>query len=46
LPEVLGICDRIVVMSEGRVTADIPRAEADQELIMRYALPASGATIQ
>jgi L-arabinose transport system ATP-binding protein len=41
LPEVLGICDRIVVMSEGRITAIIPRSEATQEGVMHFALPQS-----
>ncbi len=29
LPELLALCDRILVMSEGRLTADIPRAAGD-----------------
>jgi len=37
LPEILGICDRILVMHEGRITADLPRGEADQEVIMKAA---------
>lgn len=36
LPELLGICDRIYTLSAGRVTADVPRAEADQEVLMQY----------
>ena len=35
LPELLALCDRILVMSEGRLTAEIPRAEATQETIMQ-----------
>ena len=31
LPELLALCDRVLVMSEGRLTANIPRAEATQE---------------
>ena len=34
LPEILGMSDRVVVMSEGVVTDDICRADADQERIM------------
>ncbi|GAB7193140.1 sugar ABC transporter ATP-binding protein [Kineococcus sp. NUM-3379] len=34
LPEVLGMADRVLVMHEGRITADIPRAEADERSIM------------
>ena len=37
LPEVLGLSDRIVVMSEGRVVAILDRAEASPKLIMRHA---------
>jgi rhamnose transport system ATP-binding protein len=34
LPEVLGMADRILVMHEGRLTANIPRARADEEVVM------------
>jgi len=34
LPEVLTISDRIVTMREGRVTGEINRAEANQEILM------------
>ncbi len=34
LPEVLAMSDRIVVLHEGRTTAEIPRAEATQERVM------------
>lgn len=37
LPEVLGLSDRIVVMSQGRVMATLDRAEATPEIVMRYA---------
>ncbi|WP_433795702.1 multiple monosaccharide ABC transporter ATP-binding protein [Actinoplanes sp. CA-252034] len=36
LPELLGICDRIYAMSQGRITGQLPRAEASQESLMRY----------
>lgn len=36
LPELLGICDRIYALSEGRITGEVPRAEATQELMMQY----------
>ena len=39
LPEVLGLCDRILVLSEGRLTAEIGRAEATQERILQAATP-------
>ncbi len=34
LPEVLGMADRILVMREGRLTADIDRADACSEAVM------------
>lgn len=39
LPEILGLSDRIMVISEGRQTALLSRQEASQELIMKYAAP-------
>ena len=41
LPELLSLCDRILVMSEGRVTAELPRESATQENIMQAAVPKS-----
>ncbi|AJK48783.1 sugar ABC transporter ATP-binding protein [Burkholderia plantarii] len=38
LPEVLGMADRVLVMHEGRIRADIARAEATEERIMHAAL--------
>ncbi len=35
LPELLGITDRIYTICEGRITGDVPTAEADQESLMR-----------
>ena len=37
LPEVLGMSDRVVVMSNGRVIGEMSRAEATQEKIMHLA---------
>ncbi|MBP2017844.1 ABC-type sugar transport system ATPase subunit [Symbiobacterium terraclitae] len=37
LPEVMGLSDRILVMHEGRLTAEFGRAEFDQERIMQAA---------
>ena len=42
LPELLALCDRVLVMSEGRLTADLSRAEATQEAIMQAAVPRQG----
>ena len=38
MPEILGMCDRIVVMREGRITATIDREEATQEAILEAAM--------
>ena len=43
LPEVIGMCDRILVMHEGRIVAEIPHAEATQEKVMHYATGGDGA---
>ncbi len=37
LPELLAVCDRILVLCEGRLTAVLPRAEATEETIMHAA---------
>lgn len=37
LPEVLGMSDRILVMHEGAIVAEIPAAEASEETIMFHA---------
>jgi rhamnose transport system ATP-binding protein len=37
LPEVLGMADRVLVVCEGRLTADIPRDVATPEKVMRAA---------
>ena len=37
LPEVLGMCDRILVMHEGRLAGQLTHAEATQEAVMRLA---------
>jgi len=39
LPEVLGTCDRIIVMRQGRVSAVLPRGEATEERVLHAAFP-------
>jgi ribose transport system ATP-binding protein len=39
LPEILGIADRIIVLCEGRKTAEFSRAEATEENVVKAALP-------
>jgi len=36
LPELLGMCDRIYVMNEGRLIAELNAKDASQEIIMSY----------
>jgi ribose transport system ATP-binding protein len=38
LPELLGVCDRIVVLRRGRVVADLPRHRADQAAVLAAAM--------
>ncbi len=45
LPELIGMCDRIYAISEGRVTGEVPRAEATQESLMRYMTKVSDADV-
>lgn len=44
LPEVLGMADRVLVVREGRITADIPRAEATAESVMFAATQVEAAS--
>ncbi|MHA6765474.1 sugar ABC transporter ATP-binding protein [Streptacidiphilus sp. PAMC 29251] len=37
LPEILGMADRVLVMHEGRIAAEIPRAEATEQSVMAAA---------
>jgi ribose transport system ATP-binding protein len=37
LPELLTVADRILVLCEGRLTAEFSRAEANEEVIMHAA---------
>ncbi|WP_436762897.1 multiple monosaccharide ABC transporter ATP-binding protein [Streptosporangium sp. V21-05] len=36
LPELLGVCDRVYAMSAGRITGEVPRAEATPERLMQF----------
>jgi ribose transport system ATP-binding protein len=38
LPEILHVSDRVLVMHEGRLTADLPRDRADEQTIMKAAI--------
>ena len=43
LPEVLGMADRVLVMREGRITAELDRAEATSETVMLAATRGAAA---
>ena len=36
LPELLGLCDRIYALSAGRITGEVGRDQATQEVLMQY----------
>ncbi len=37
LPELLGLCDRILVVKDHQVVADVPAADATEESVMQLA---------
>lgn len=41
LPEILAVSDRVMVLAEGAVTAQIPISEANEEVILKAAIPNS-----
>jgi ABC-type sugar transport system, ATPase component len=43
MPEILGMCDRIYVMNEGRIVAEFEREDASQEKIMESILHSSAS---
>ncbi|MFZ4635815.1 MAG: sugar ABC transporter ATP-binding protein [Pirellulales bacterium] len=44
LPEVLAISDRILVLAEGRMTAEFTRAEATEQAVLHAAIPRARRT--
>jgi putative multiple sugar transport system ATP-binding protein len=36
LPEILGVCDRIYVMRDGKIVGEMPASEASQEAVMTH----------
>ncbi|MGE4549441.1 MAG: sugar ABC transporter ATP-binding protein [Intestinibacillus sp.] len=46
IPEVMGLADRIIVMSEGRLTGEVNRPDFSQERIMTYAAQFGGVNEQ
>lgn len=41
LPELIGLCDRIYTLNEGRLTGEVARADAAQETLMHYMMKGS-----
>ena len=37
IPEIMGLCDRVIVMAAGKMTGEVMREDFTQELIMTYA---------
>jgi len=46
MPEILGMCDRIYVMNEGRIVGELSRKEASQEAIMSLILQSAKGVAQ
>jgi putative multiple sugar transport system ATP-binding protein len=44
MPELLGTCDRLYVMNEGRIIDEMPVREASQEKIMASIMRRHGPT--
>ena len=42
LPELIGICDRILVMHHGRISGEVHRHDFSEELILSYAAGLNG----
>jgi len=42
IQELIGTCDRILVMKDGCITGDVPKSEFDQERILQMALQGQG----
>ena len=38
LPEILGLCDRVIVLSQGKISAEFPRLNFNQEKILASAM--------
>ena len=37
LPELMGVCDRAIVMSKGKITGEVQRSEFDEKRLLSYA---------
>lgn len=46
MPEILGMCDRIYIMNEGRLVGELDRSEATQEAIMSRILQSAKGAVK
>ncbi len=46
LPELIGLCDRMYAMSEGRITGEVARADATQEALMHHMTMDKGVDVR
>lgn len=46
LPEILGMCDRVYVMNEGRIVGELNREEASSESIMKCIMQSNREVVQ
>ena len=40
MPEILGMCDRIYIMNEGKIVGELDGKQATQEIIMSHIIKA------
>ncbi|NWK45561.1 L-arabinose ABC transporter ATP-binding protein AraG [Ralstonia pickettii] len=45
LPEILGVADRVLVMSEGRIAGELPREQANEQAVLKLALRPESAPL-
>jgi ribose transport system ATP-binding protein len=45
MEELMGMCDRILVMYRGKIVSDIPKSKFNSELIIQYALEGRGTHV-
>lgn len=46
LPELIGLCDRILVMHHGRIVGEVGKKDFSEELILSYATGLQGGRVE
>lgn len=46
LPEILGMCDRVYVMNEGKIVGELSKEDASQESIMKCIMQSTNSNVQ